>query len=155
MADDRCETAFSAADRTGPRKYYRARYYDPKLGRFSSEDPIGFMGGVNYYLYVDARPTVVRDPSGLDGDTRTIWLPFIGPLTIRVFYNQEDYCSCKKLAEERHEQMHQVQIFNMQHLRKSCAQLEQEAFQVEANVLTELINGGNPRCNMDRLKERL
>jgi RHS repeat-associated protein len=26
--------------------YYRARYYDPKLQRFISEDPIGFAGGV-------------------------------------------------------------------------------------------------------------
>jgi RHS repeat-associated protein len=26
--------------------YYRARYYDPKAGRFISEDPIGFAGGM-------------------------------------------------------------------------------------------------------------
>jgi RHS repeat-associated protein len=25
--------------------YYRARYYDPKVGRFISEDPIGFSAG--------------------------------------------------------------------------------------------------------------
>ncbi|MBX7062203.1 MAG: hypothetical protein K1X52_11130 [Pyrinomonadaceae bacterium] len=27
-------------------QYSRARFYDPKTGRFSSEDPIGFNGGV-------------------------------------------------------------------------------------------------------------
>jgi len=32
--------------------YYRARYYDPNTGRFISEDPIGFVGGVNFYDYV-------------------------------------------------------------------------------------------------------
>lgn len=33
--------------------YYRARWYDSNLGRFISEDPIGFAGGdVNLYGYV-------------------------------------------------------------------------------------------------------
>jgi RHS repeat-associated protein len=27
--------------------YHRARYYDPSIGRFISEDPIGFSGGIN------------------------------------------------------------------------------------------------------------
>jgi len=46
--------------------YYRARYYDPKIGRFISEDPIGFRGGVNFYAYVGNRPTNAVDPFGLD-----------------------------------------------------------------------------------------
>jgi len=45
--------------------YYRARYIDPATGRFISEDPIGFSGGTNQYLYVRNRPTVLIDPSGL------------------------------------------------------------------------------------------
>jgi RHS repeat-associated protein len=45
--------------------YYRARYYDPKIGRFISEDPIGFAGGVNLYSYVDNNPVLAGDPSGL------------------------------------------------------------------------------------------
>jgi RHS repeat-associated protein len=44
--------------------YYRARYYDPKLGRFLSEDPIGLDGGVNRYAYVGSSPTTTTDPSG-------------------------------------------------------------------------------------------
>jgi RHS repeat-associated protein len=28
--------------------YYRARYYDPRVGRFISEDPIEFAGGTNF-----------------------------------------------------------------------------------------------------------
>ena len=31
--------------------YYRARYYDPTLGRFLTEDPKGFAAGVNFYAY--------------------------------------------------------------------------------------------------------
>jgi RHS repeat-associated protein len=45
--------------------YYRARYYDPKGGRFLSEDPIGFGGGVNFYAYVGNGPTNWIDPFGL------------------------------------------------------------------------------------------
>lgn len=46
--------------------YYRARFYDPKLGRFISEDPIGFAGGdVNLYGYVRNMPLWYRDPRGL------------------------------------------------------------------------------------------
>jgi RHS repeat-associated protein len=45
--------------------YYRARYYDPKIGRFISEDPIGFDGGVNFYAYVENNPVTRTDPFGL------------------------------------------------------------------------------------------
>ena len=45
--------------------YYRARYYDPKIGRFVSEDPIGFLGGNNFYAYVENNPVNWSDPTGL------------------------------------------------------------------------------------------
>jgi len=46
--------------------YYRARYYDPALGRFLSADPIGFGGGdTNFYRYVENNPNRFRDPFGL------------------------------------------------------------------------------------------
>ena len=46
--------------------YYRARYYDPQIGRFLSEDPIGFAGvDVNLYRYVANNPINFIDPSGL------------------------------------------------------------------------------------------
>jgi RHS repeat-associated protein len=32
--------------------YMRARYYDPTMGRWISEDPIGVAGGLNLYAYV-------------------------------------------------------------------------------------------------------
>ena len=47
--------------------YYRARYYDPRWGRFISEDPIRFAGGdVNVYAYVQNDPINWIDPWGLD-----------------------------------------------------------------------------------------
>jgi RHS repeat-associated protein len=45
--------------------YYRARYYDPAVGRFISEDPISFVGGdVNLYRYVGNSPVDGIDPMG-------------------------------------------------------------------------------------------
>ena len=58
--------------------YYRARYYDTKLGRFLSEDPIGLAGGINFYSYVTNRPTVLNDPLGLDGGSG-MQPPMFGP----------------------------------------------------------------------------
>jgi RHS repeat-associated protein len=45
--------------------YYRARFYDPQVGRFISEDPIGLSGGVNAFAYVENSPLNYRDPRGL------------------------------------------------------------------------------------------
>jgi RHS repeat-associated protein len=45
---------------------YRARYYNPNLQRFVSEDPLGFIGGdANLYAYVGNSPTNYTDPFGL------------------------------------------------------------------------------------------
>ena len=45
--------------------YLRARYYDPALGRFISEDPVGYDGGdSNLYRYALNRPLHLKDPTG-------------------------------------------------------------------------------------------
>jgi RHS repeat-associated protein len=46
--------------------FYRARYYDPKGGRFISENPTGFeRGDVNLDAYVGNNPPNATDPTGL------------------------------------------------------------------------------------------
>ena len=53
--------------------YYRARYYDPTIGRFITPDPIGFLGGdTNFYRYVGNDPVNFNDPSGLSGLTNLL-----------------------------------------------------------------------------------
>jgi RHS repeat-associated protein len=64
--------------------YYRARYYDPSVGRFLSEDPLGLRVGVNRFEYVSNTPLNFADPSGLCkisvGHHAIFWLvPTCGP----------------------------------------------------------------------------
>jgi len=48
--------------------FYRARYYDPVVGRFVTKDPIGFGGkDINLYAYVWSCPVNWADPTGFAG----------------------------------------------------------------------------------------
>jgi RHS repeat-associated protein len=66
--------------------YYRARYYDPKAGRFLSEDPIGIAGGIDLYAYARNNPVKFMDPMGLftynAGPPTTIALPFVTAMKV-------------------------------------------------------------------------
>ncbi|MCO1333890.1 HNH endonuclease [Microbulbifer sp. OS29] len=44
--------------------YNRFRYYDPQVGEFTQQDPIGLLGGVNNYQYA-LNPILWIDPYGL------------------------------------------------------------------------------------------
>ena len=54
--------------------YYRARYYDTQIGKFTQRDPIGRVGGNNYYEYALGDPTLHFDPFGLKAQV-VIWAP--------------------------------------------------------------------------------
>lgn len=45
--------------------YVRNRWYDPRAGRFLSEDPSGLQGGLNVYVYGGDDPIGALDPDGL------------------------------------------------------------------------------------------
>lgn len=44
--------------------YLRNRYYDPSIGRFTTEDPV--KSGLNWYAYCENNPLKYIDPWGLD-----------------------------------------------------------------------------------------
>ena len=51
--------------------YMQARYYDPVVGRFYSNDPVGFTGDIttfNRYSYVGNNPYKYTDPTGMFRD---------------------------------------------------------------------------------------
>jgi RHS repeat-associated protein len=55
-------------------QFNRARYYDPKTGRWISEDPIGFNSGdSNFYRYVGNELLVEVDPDGHGDENQTLY----------------------------------------------------------------------------------
>src|SRR6266498_3808841 len=62
------ETGFAGAstpNASGGFIYLRNRWYDPKTGRFLTQDPIGLAGGVNLNSYAGNNPVSFGDPFGL------------------------------------------------------------------------------------------
>jgi len=69
--------------------FYRARYYNPLLGRFISEDPIGFRGGTNKYAYVGDNGVNGIDPTGTENPishfAEAMWASALDPsLTLDI-----------------------------------------------------------------------
>jgi len=71
--------------------YYRARYYNPQIGRFLQTDPISYGDGINWYNYCGNNPANMVDPSGLLS-LEDLPYNFGDPIQIQIaFYNGGDY----------------------------------------------------------------
>jgi RHS repeat-associated protein len=94
--------------------YYRARYYDPGLKRFVSEDPIGTQVVAHLYQYADGAPAMANDPSGMLSTAAcanpanaaacaAAGIAVRGrplPIPIPIPKEREDNCDCIKKFEE-------------------------------------------------------
>ena len=71
--------------------YYRARYYNPHIGRFMQTDPVGYDDGINWYLYCGNNPVSFVDPSG-NAKIIIKWIEYVpdSPLEI-TFMTDEGY----------------------------------------------------------------
>ena len=134
--------------------YYRARYFDPKAGRFITKDPIGFRGGdVNFYAYVQNNPVNKIDPSGLyetlfgrhyfEGADGWPWYggwPFTGSL-LPGYSSQDNICS------------YPVEILNKNSCTKKCCKSHDDCYtRFGCNVSSILCNvlnlsGACQMCN--------
>jgi RHS repeat-associated protein len=57
-------------------QFSRNRYYDPKIGRWIEQDPLGFdAGDTNLYRYVHNEPSNAGDPSGLFEGLYATYIP--------------------------------------------------------------------------------
>jgi hypothetical protein len=72
-------------------------YYDPRIGRWLSRDPIGEDGGFNLYAYCGNDPVNKHDPTGLDAmDPRA--LPWLAP-QMRAALDENDREQGRRTAE--------------------------------------------------------
>lgn len=72
---------------------FGVREYDPRIGRWTSKDPIGFAGGdTNLYGYVVQDPVNYIDPSGLIAPWDAVDLAFLAN-DVRNFYNDPSWAN--------------------------------------------------------------
>ncbi|MDN2481501.1 RHS repeat-associated core domain-containing protein [Vibrio agarivorans] len=70
-------------DRESDLNYNYFRNYDYLTGRYVQKDPVGLIGGINTYLYVESDPVNLRDPLGLYPD-----LPVVPPIPAKELYSE-------------------------------------------------------------------
>jgi RHS repeat-associated protein len=107
-----------------------ARYYDPEMGRFLTEDPIGISGGdLNLYRYVGNAPLMQKDPSGYQTATTWCWQEEGQWLPMTIYYNNSHLDPCV----EAHERVHQIQcqLGEWDDTREGCNKAEEEAYRAQ------------------------
>jgi len=86
--------------------FYRARYYQPSIGRFQQEDPMGYKAGsMTFYGYVSGDPVLRSDPLGLyqlvqPGRCKGTITAAFEAITKSLPSPEKPPCDCEKYASE-------------------------------------------------------
>ncbi len=140
--------------------YYRARYYDPRAGRFLTKDPIGFAGGdVNLYRYLGNSPVNHRDPFGLaatDWWDPRFYINYWGGVaggTFDLWRNYRNMREANTIGADKYFHC----MANCQASRKRLGGRDAAEFISEGRELFDQYIKGDPRsaCDADREANRL
>ena len=80
--------------------YYRARYYNPTIGRFLQTDPIGYGDGMNMYAYCRNNGVRFVDPWGLEHDPYDLPWNRGDPIAISVAFYDAEIPDMTRMATE-------------------------------------------------------
>jgi RHS repeat-associated protein len=101
-------------------QYNRERYYDPKLGRFISQDPMSFAAGdANLYRMTGNHPNMSRDPSGLFDD---------GLMPIKILTASEAQAARQDELEAMRTELEAQSVEFEEHLRRERLTFSYGAF---------------------------
>jgi RHS repeat-associated protein len=132
--------------------YYRARYYDPSVGRFLNEDPARFDGSVDFYTYVNNNPPTYKDPFGQGVVDCAAELAKLGALEARqaIRRAQQAAASCRdKNHQKSIDQLQRAIEKQRDKVRRHCSdadtrnQLLLFGLSVAAIALTPETGGGS------------
>jgi RHS repeat-associated protein len=110
--------------------YYRARYYDPGVGRFLTRDSAGLRSGLHRYAYVSNNPVQFIDPTG-----HSAWEPVLEWALKTVLRNVLTY-SAKQIAGDPMER-------GSEHERKALEEQYEEQYW---SCIEGCRGGGNMSC---------
>ncbi len=116
---------FTGRENDGTGLYYnRARYYSPTLGRFISQDPLGFAGGdPNLYGYVGNDPANLSDKTGKGFWTGLVVGAACGGYIIYKHYS--NLAALNKLGQEQNQIRRKIRKLERQ--QKWCKSWEKQA----------------------------
>jgi RHS repeat-associated protein len=111
--------------------FYRARYFDPILKRWISEDPIGTAGGLNLTEYVGGNPISSTDPLGESAQNCTAVFEKCGQCVKSGQICRDEHSDPLACMERGEKDLFSVGA----HIAKRCALTNPECIECSADII--------------------